>query len=148
MQIKKELLNEAIENRLIEMSYLWQEENITHGYRKNYHEDLENETFYLAYDNDKIVGYLFGHKERSKEKNSIIDKDVDYFEIEEIYVLKEYRNQKIGQQLFDYFKKDIEKDVDYIFLSTANKNYQASLHFYLDILKLDFWSARLYSKIK
>ena len=148
MLIKKEKLNESIENRLIEMSILWQDENITHGYRKNYHEDLENETFYLAYENDQIIGYLFGHKEISKEKNSIIDKDVAYFEIEEIYVLKEYRNQQIGQKLYNYCKKDIEKDVDYIFLSTANKNYQASLHFYLDILKLDFWSARLYSKIK
>jgi hypothetical protein len=33
-------------------------------------------------------------------------------------------------------------------LTTATKNFRAILHFYIDELGMDFWSARLFKKIK
>ena len=79
MQIKKVLLDEQIEKRLIELSIVWENENSCYGYRKNNHDDLKDETIYLAYDNDVIIGYLFGHIEVAKETNSIIKKDTKFF---------------------------------------------------------------------
>ncbi len=34
-----------------------------------------------------------------------------------------------------------------IFLSTAVKNYKSILHFYIDELGMEFWTARLYKKV-
>jgi hypothetical protein len=37
--------------------------------------------------------------------------------------------------------------VQFIVLSTASKNSKAILHFYLDELGMQFWSARLFKRI-
>ena len=37
-------------------------------------------------------------------------------------------------------------EADYLTLSTATKDFQAVLHFYIDLLGMDFWSARLVKK--
>ena len=37
--------------------------------------------------------------------------------------------------------------IEFIMLSTATKNYKSILHFYIDELGMDFWSARLFKKL-
>lgn len=140
-------LTEEVLDKLIRMSEDWEKENSCHGYRKNEKSDIEGNRIFLAYCGDTIVGYLFGHAEKSKETTSIMPGGTSCFEIEEIYVCPEYRSRGIGSRLFDYVENTVRGEVDYLMLSTATKNWKAILHFYLDELDMNFWNARLFKRI-
>lgn len=140
-------LTEEVLDKLIRMSEDWEKENSCHGYRKNEKSDIEGNRIFLAYCGDTIVGYLFGYAEKSKESSSIMPDGTPCFEIEELYVRPEYRNQGIGRKLFDYVENTVRGEVDYLILSTATKNWKAILHFYLDELDMNFWNARLFKRI-
>ena len=75
---------------------------------------------------------------------SIIPKGTACFEVVEIFVEEEYRNQGIGRSLFEYMESNI--DDEYIVLSTATKNHKAILHFYIDEVGMNFHSAFLFKK--
>ena len=140
-------LTEEVLNELIRMSEDWEKENSCHGYRKNDKSDIDGNRIFLAYDGDTVIGYLFGYAEKSKESSSIMPDGTPCFEIEELYIRPEYRNQGIGRKLFDFVENTVRGEVDYLMLSTATKNWKAILHFYLDELDMDFWSARLFKHI-
>ena len=133
---------------LIEMSEDWENEHSCHGYRANTREDIEGNRIFLAENQGKVVGYLFGHIDKTKDKTSIMDKDVPYFEVEELYVRPEFRNLKVGKMLFRYVEEAVSDNAEYLMLSTATKNWKAILHFYIDELDMEFWNARLFKKIK
>lgn len=149
MQIKRELLNDQIEKELIKLSILWEQEASTYGYIRNNHEVFVNQIIFLCYDKDKVIGYAYGNYYDASRDHEIIRKDQKCFEIEEIYILKEYRNQGIGTKLFKFIEDQLKKeDIDFITLSTADKDYKKIFHFYLDMLDMTFWSARLFKKLK
>lgn len=147
MLIKEVELNEELISKLIAFSEAWENENSCHGYRKNASEDIEGNRVFLAIDGEKVVGYLFGHKEVTDKTNSIYQKGEEFFEIEEIYVKPELRGKGIGKLLFQYAEEQLKNEVKLLLLSTATKNYRAILHFYIDELDMDFWNARLYKRI-
>lgn len=140
-------LTEEVLDKLIRMSEDWEKENSCHGYRKNEKSDIEGNRIFLAYCGDTIVGYLFGYVEKSQKATSIMPDGTPCFEIEELYIRPEYRNQGIGRKLFDYVENTVRGEVDYLMLSTATKNWKAILHFYLDELDMNFWNARLFKRI-
>jgi len=41
-----------------------------------------------------------------------------------------------------------EEGTDYIFLSTATKDWRKIFHFYIEELGMEFWSARLFKKLR
>ena len=94
-----------------------------------------------------IIGYLLGHMEAAKETTSIYQANEKCFEIEELYVKPQYRSHGIGKRLFQYVEKKIADEADIILLSTATKNFRAILHFYIEELGMEFWSARLFKKV-
>lgn len=56
-----------------------------------------NSTFYFALDNEVVVGYM-----KTNVGDAQMDiKDPEAFEIQRIYVLKEYHGKKVGKILFD-----------------------------------------------
>ena len=68
-----------------------------------------------------------------------------YFEIEELYVHPSYRSRGIGKQLMESLEKELKKKgLEMMMLSTATKNWKAIMHFYIDEVGMNFWSARLY----
>ena len=71
-----------------------------------------------------------------------------YFYLEEIFVLKDFRNMKIGENLFkfaeDYAKREGCKTMR---LSAVSKNYNKLLKFYIEHLNMEFLSAYLIKKI-
>ena len=147
MIIAEYSLTEEVLADLIRLSEDWEAENSTFGYRANGKEDIEGNRIFLARENGKTVGYLFGHCFDSENMKSIMPEHSRCFEVEEIYVIPERRSQGIGRTLFESAADVMKAEADYVTLSTATKNWKAILHFYLEELDMTFWSARLFRKL-
>lgn len=150
MRIYEAALNDAVMQTLIELSAAWEAENSCHGYRKNAKEDISGNRVWLAEEDGAIIGYLFGHMEKAKNFSTIMPADTPYFEIEELYVVPAYRCRGVGKELFFQAEKQAKEDgeASFLMLSTATKNWKAILHFYLEETGMEFWSARLFKKIR
>lgn len=148
MTIKEMPLTEELLKQLISLSEAWETENCCHEYIKNTPNDIKGNRVFVAFDNSVVIGYLFGHEEVTEKTTSIYITGTKYFEVEELYVKPEFRNKSIGKALFQYAEKEIADNVDMIMLGTATKNFRAILHFYIDELGMEFWSARLFKRIK
>ena len=132
---------------LIAMSADWEMEGICHGYRKNTIRDLEGNRIFLAEEDGEIIGYLFGKLEKAAKASPIMPLGTPSFEVEELYVKPAYRARGTGAALFRYTEETIRGEADYVLLGTATKNFRAILHFYIDELGMEFWSARLFKKL-
>ena len=146
--IHEVILDETVLAKLIELSEDWAAENSCYGYRPNGRSDIEGNRIFLAEENGKVVGYLFGKLCQSKQMQSIMPEGTPYFEVEELYVVPGKRSQGIGQKLFLHAEKTVSPEAEYMVLSTATKNWKAVFHFYLNELNMSFWSARLFKKIE
>lgn len=138
-----ELTDGAVEE-LISLSADWEAEMSCYGYRKNGRSDIEGNRVFTAEENGNIIGYLFGHIENTKTTTSIMAEGTPVFEVEELYVKPEFRSRGIGRALFAYAEQQAAGEADFIMLSTATKNWKAILHFYIEELGMEFWSARLF----
>ena len=133
--------------RLLELSLMWEKEDSCYGYRANTEDDLQDCYILAAYD-DELIAYVFGKEEVQDKQTSVINKNMHYFEIEELYVHPSYRSRGIGKQLIERLEEELrEKGIEMILLSTATKNWKAILHFYIDEIGMNFWSARLYKRL-
>lgn len=146
MKIKEVALNDEILEQLISLSKQWEKEDSCYGYRQNSIDDIKSNRIFVVIDDD-IIAYLFGHKEKAKNKTTIYQENDEYFVIEELFVKKEYSNQGIGTKLFKYVENIIKDDINLIVLSTTTKNYQAILHFYIEEVGMEFWYATLFKRI-
>ena len=133
--------------QLIVLSKLWAEEDITNGLIPNKLSDLK-EPCIAAFDGDKVIGYIFGHFYTADKKINTIEPGSKCFEVDEIYVLKQYRNHSIGGKLFKAMEEEVKKEAAYITLPTSTKDYQKILKFYIEMMDMTFHSAFLYKKTK
>ena len=147
MEITETALTEDVLAELIRFSRDWEAENSTFGYRANEKADIEGERIFLAREDGRTVGYLFGHCFDSENMKSIMPEHSRCFEVEELYVVPERRSRGIGGALVEYAAEAVKDGADYLTLSTATKNWTAILHFYLEELDMTFWSARLFRKL-
>ena len=133
--------------RILELSLMWEKEDSCYGYRANTEDDLKDRYILAAYD-DELIAYVFGKEEIQEKQTSVIDKNMHYFEIEELYVHPSYRSRGIGKQLMESLEKELKKKgLRMMVLSTATKNWKAIMHFYIDEIDMNFWSARLYKHL-
>ena len=133
--------------RLLELSLMWEKEDSCYGYRANTEDDFQDCYILAAYD-DELIAYIFGKEEIQDKQTSVIDKNMHYFEIEELYVHPSYRSRGIGKQLMESLEKELKKKgLRMMVLSTATKNWKAIMHFYIDEIDMNFWSARLYKHL-
>ena len=135
-------LDKTTLDELIELSRKWVEEDCSYGLVENTPKDIE-EPLCVAVENDKIIGYIFGHYYTVEKKTSYIDIGCKCFSVDELYVLPEYRNQGIGKELFKQLENEVKDSCTYITLSTSTKNYKKILHFYVEELDMNFHSAFL-----
>jgi len=91
---------------------------------------------------------LFGHEEKAKQTSSIMAANTRCFEVEELYVIPEYRSKGVGKALFSYAQAQaIQDGIHFLMVATATKDYKRILHFYIEELGMEFWSARLFKKL-
>ncbi len=147
MTIRETALTEPILDTLISLSRAWEAEQSCYGYRANGREDIAGNRIFLAEEDGKTVGYLFGHIFHSENMRSIMPVGTACFEVEELYVTPAQRSRGIGRALFACAERAVRDEAAYLVLSTAAKNWKAVFHFYLDELDMTFWSARLFKRI-
>jgi ribosomal protein S18 acetylase RimI-like enzyme len=148
MEIRELFLDEETTAQLIKMSQDWEAENNVYGYVANSIEHLEGRTIFGAYNNNKLVGYIFGKPETQEKTNALISEGTVYFEVEELYVGKYYRNQGIGKALFAAMQERVkETGIDYIFLTSANKDSRRIMNFYLNEVGMNTQYAVFFKKI-
>ena len=150
IEIKKATLTPEVVEELINLSALWVEENISYGLVKNSKDDLK-EPCYIALDHNEIVGYIFGHYYNNEKKitidNGVIPIGEKCFDIDELYIKKEYRHQGIGKKLYLEIEKEVKEETKFITLGTSTKDYKKILHFYIDELDMTFHSAFIYKAL-
>ena len=133
--------------RLLELSLMWEKEESCYGYRANTEDDFQDCYILAAYD-DELIAYIYGKEEVQDKQTSVIDKNMHYFEIEELYVHPSYHSHGIGKQLMESLEKELKKKgLEMMMLSTATKNWKAIMHFYIDEIGMNFWSAKLYKRL-
>ena len=145
IEYKKVTLDDEVVFQLIELSKVWAEENVTFGYVPNERSDL-NEPCIVALENNKIIGYVFGHYYDNEKKVADIAIGDKCFEVDELYVLKEYRSQGVGKKLFELINEEVQDKVSYVTLPTATKDYKRILKFYVEMMDMTFHSAFLFKK--
>ena len=96
MRIYEAQKSNEIFHTLIALSEAWEKENSCYGYRANQKEDIEGNRVFLAEENGKVLGYLFGKLYPAKNMTSIIPENTPYFEVEELYVIPAHRSKGIG----------------------------------------------------
>ena len=147
MRIYEAECTDALTGQLIRLSREWEAEDSCRGYRANTPEDLTGRRIFLAEENGEIQGYLFGIQKDAERSTTVMEKETPFFEVEELYVLPKQRNRGIGRKLFEFAEAQVRGAAEVILLSTATKNWRAVLHFYLEELDLEFWSATLFKRL-
>ena len=144
---KKAILDEKEIADLIKLSKMWEDEDCTFGLVGNTKDDI-HEPLYVAYDDDKLVGYIMGKYFVEHQKRSYIEVGDKCFEVEELYVIPSYRNKGIGKTLFSLIENEVKDNVKYIVLGTSTKDYKRALKFYVDDNDMTYHSAFLIKKTK
>ena len=74
---------------------------------------------------------LLGEIKKNEGYAIFSESDDTYFEIDEVYIEADYRQQKIGTKLIEEVTKHLrETGVNRIIVSTANKDLKKMLDFY------------------
>lgn len=143
------LANENDKLQVVELSKEWESENSTYGFRSDELEYINENRCFVAQINDKVIGYLFGKVFESKQMKSVMSEGTPYFELEELYVTPKYRSMGVGSMLYDYLENILKDEkITQMVLSTATKDYESILNFYIKRKGMSFWSARLFKEIK
>lgn len=134
---------------LAQMSGEWEIENNCRGYIRNDEEYLSGFRIFVAETGGKVIGYIMGTAETSKDMAAVMPDNTTYFEIEELYIKPAYRSSGVGHTLMKYLEdKLLSENIEKIVLSTATKDYKRILHFYIDEMGMSFWSARLFKDLR
>ena len=147
IKYQKATFDDNTVNQLISLSKMWVDEDCSFGMVANQKDDL-HEPCYIALDENKIVGYIFGKYFVEEKKTSYIEIGDQCFEVLELYVMPNYRNNGIGRTLFSLLEKEVKDKVKYIVLATSTKDYERTLKFYVKDNEMVYHSAFLIKESK
>ncbi len=107
-------------------------------------EYFEDKCVWICEEERQIVAYAYGNIEEEENRRSYAERGDKFFELEEIYVLPQYRSKGIGQKLFHEIEMfAMQKGAKTMRLNAVSKNYKSLLKFYIDMLGMEFISAYL-----
>lgn len=146
--VEIDLCTEALAE-VIALSQDWEQENITWGLRANTEEDLAGMRIFAAYEGDRLTGYAAVSASATERPYSMVPTvGTRCWEIEELYVIPEMRGRGVGRALYMHAEEKAREDgAEFVFLSTATKDYRRILKFYIDEMGMEFWNARLFKKL-
>lgn len=118
---------------VLALQHTWVYENITYGVVNETKEDMlgyVNDYFYIASDGEKVVGYITAQVVGDNEYN-LFPMGAGYLRVNDLYIRKEYRSNKIGEKLLSLVeKKAHENGIKHIFITSATKDSDAVRKFY------------------
>ncbi len=118
---------------VLELQHTWVYENITYGVVKETREDMLgyiNDYFYIAVEGEKVVGYITAEVVGDNEYN-IFPTGAGFLRVNDLYIRKEYRGNKIGEKLLSLVeKKAHENGLKHILIASATKDAEAVRKFY------------------
>lgn len=122
-------------NDVMKLQQIWAHEDITYGFMCDTYEDFArciNDYSFVVIYNGKIIGFIDGEIAHDNEYN-IFPVGSDYLVINDLYVKREYRSNKIGHMLLSLSEEAANKNgITNIFLSSATKKSDAIRKFYTD----------------
>jgi N-acetylglutamate synthase-like GNAT family acetyltransferase len=146
------LIRQAAESDIQSISrlqYQWAEEGNVYGFVPESPEQVKaafNSYLLVAETNNEIVGFISGLVSRS-EGLAVIPEGESYLEIDNLYVLPEYRMRSIGGGLVDRCLAEArEAGVAYALLYSAAKDIPRIIRFYE---QHDFhsWNVQMFRKL-
>lgn len=147
-RIEKIEITNSTMKELINLSDKWKKEAISYGIVTNTKEDFVGKDIYVAYNSrNRIVAYLLCSFYVENKESPTIPKKSKVCYVDELYVEKRYRNKGLGTSLFNKMNEDVVNKCDYIKLVTSTKDHERIIHFYEDILDMNFWSACFFKKL-
>lgn len=149
-KIEQELLNEKsneIITQLVKLSNEWALEKCSPSYKENNENYYFDKELFVAEKDNEIIAYALGEIRELKEETSYNLVGEIAFELDELFVTKEYRNMKIGRQLFKYLEDSVRNSVDLIGVIATSSMYEDLLRFYTKQLELKFNHALLVKRI-
>jgi ribosomal protein S18 acetylase RimI-like enzyme len=112
---------------LIGGEYKWLQGANTEELLRNYY---IGEYFWVAEIDSEVVGYTIGSVHES-DGLAVIEKGERYFEVDEVYVHSEYRNENIGHMLVDRLLQTAEQNgITRSIVYSASKQWQKIIGFY------------------
>ncbi len=148
LTVKKEEFSSELVEKLIPLSIIWKKERITNGLVENTVLDFLEKDIFVAYDDNNIIGYALAKMYQENKAAPTIKENSVVYDIEEFYILPTFRNQYVGTKLYRYIEDYIKDKVDVIQLISATKDYKRALHFYIEMLGMDFFAAKLFKKMR
>ena len=114
------------------LSRAWAEEDITYGYFANGEKELDGYRCWVAEADGQVAGYAAGQMETASRSSSIQKAGDRWFELEEVYVARPFRDNGLGGRLLDYVEGELRNEgVKRLMLTGANRAQGPLLRFYL-----------------
>lgn len=143
-----ETLDEFELEALINLSIEWDQEQCSTAYSANTKDYYKDKELFLAADETKIIGYALGTIKTLSQATSYNQVGEQPFELDELFVSKPYRNQKVGQGLFKFVEERVASHVDLIGVIANASDYQKLLSLYVEDLGMDFKHALLIKRTR
>jgi ribosomal protein S18 acetylase RimI-like enzyme len=150
--VKQSLIRQAGESDVQSISrlqQLWFEEGSVYGFVPESREQVKaalSTYFLVAETNNEIVGFISGSVHLSQGV-AVIPEGEHYLEIDNLYILPEYRRQGIGSSLINKcLAQAKEAGVAYALLYSAAKEIDSIVGFYEEH-NFQSWNVQMYRKL-
>lgn len=139
--------NQAYLNALLALSQEWADEGCCPSYVANNADEFLEKTVYAAFSGGRMVAYAMGHEETLERAHSYGQPGEKAFELDELYVTREYRKQGVGRALCEYLEAELGDKFALLQLIAATNRYEELLRFYVNELGMTFNYAFLVKRL-
>lgn len=133
---------------IVRLTKDWEDEHITYGFSGDDMSYFLNKKCYCALIGNQVIGFIVGEISVAYKDYEFIKKNTPYFEIDELYIIPEERKKGYGSKLYEFTEQKLkEEKIKYIMLSSATKDVESVLNFYVKKERMNVHYVRLYKEI-